>query len=296
VNYALGVDLGGSSIKTVAVTPEGQALARTTASFELGETLDWAEKVRALVQQTQREQGGPASFIGLSAPGLAATDGRSIAHMPGRLQGLEGFPWTRFLAAERPVPVLNDAHAALLGESWLGAAKGYRNVFMLTLGTGVGGAAMVDGRLLRGEIGRAGHLGHVCLDVNGPRDVCSMPGSLEVAIGNCTIIERSQGRFKTTHELVAAHLAGDGEATKVWLASVRALACAIGSLVNVLDPAAVIIGGGIARSGPALFEPLQWFLDEVEWRPGGQRVKLLPAILGEFAGGFGAACNALRQQ
>jgi glucokinase len=296
VDYAIGIDLGGSSIKTVAVTPEGQLLAKADESFEPDEKLSWAEKVRSELQRTQREQGGPASFIGLSAPGLAAADGRSIAYMPGRLQGLEGFQWARFLEAERPVPVLNDAHAALLGESWLGAAEGFRNVIMLTLGTGVGGAAIVDGRLLRGEIGRAGHLGHVCLDVNGPRDVCIMPGSLEVAIGNCTIEERSRGRFKTTHELVDAHLARDDEATEVWLASVRALACAIGSFINVLDPAAVIIGGGIARSGSALFEPLQGFLDEVEWRPGGHRVKLLPAMLGEFAGAFGAAFNALRQQ
>jgi glucokinase len=74
---------------------------------------------------------------------------------------------------------------------------------------------------------------------------------------------------------------------------VRALACAIASMVNVLDPEAVIIGGGIARSGAALFAPLRSFMNQVEWRPGGQRVKLLPARLDEFAGAFGAARNAL---
>jgi len=121
-----------------------------------------------------------------------------------------------------------------------------------------------------------------------------MPGSLEVAIGNWNIRERSGGRFETTHGLVAAYVAGDAEAARVWLESVRALACAIGSFANILDPEAVLIGGGIARSGAALFEPLQHFLDEVEWRPGGGRVKLLPAALGELAGAYGAAFNALR--
>jgi len=193
-----------------------------------------------------------------------------------------------------PVPVLNDAHAALIGESWLGAARSLENVFMLTLGTGVGGAAIVEGKLLRGHIGRGGHLGHISLDPNGSPDVTGMPGSLEDKIGNCTIESRTQGRFKTTHDLVAAYAAGDPDARNIWLKSIQDLACGIGSLINVLDPSTVVIGGGIARSGRDLFEPLQRALDEVEWRPGGQKVKVIPAELGEFAGAYGAACSALQ--
>ena len=153
---------------------------------------------------------------------------------------------------------------------------------------------MVDGRLLRGHIGRAGHLGHTSLDIDGPPDVCGTPGSLEVKIGNCTIAERSHGRFQTTHDLVAAHLAGDAEASQLWLRSVRALACAIASFANILDPEAVIVGGGIARSGEALFEPLRRMVAEVEWKSTGYQVKILPATLGEFAGAFGAAWHALK--
>jgi glucokinase len=294
---AIGIDLGGSCVKGLAVTPEGQELAKTIVGFDDDGQMDWAQKIHGLVGQLQSNLGNkaPAFGIGLSAPGLAAADGRSIAHMPGRLQGLEGLDWTKFLSGAKPVPVLNDAHAALLGEVWLGAAKGLRNVIMLTLGTGVGGAAIVDGQLLRGHMGRAGHLGHTCLDIDGPPDVTRTPGSLEVAIGNCTVAARSHGRFHATHDLVAAYNAGEIEATAVWLKSVRALACAIASFVNILDPQAVVIGGGIARSGAALFEPLQRFLDDVEWRPGAARVKILAALLGEFAGAFGAAWNALRQ-
>jgi glucokinase len=295
MDYAIGIDLGGSSVKAAAVTPEGVALCKAVVSFDLKEEMAWAREIRTLAQKLEQERARTPLCIGLSAPGLAAADGRSIACLPERLQGLEGLDWTTFLGAPRPVPVLNDAHAALLGEAWVGAARGFQNAIMLTLGTGVGGAALVDGRLLRGAIGRAGHLGHISLDPDGPADICRLPGSLELAIGNCSIMERSRGRFRTTHDLMKAHLAGDEEATAIWLKSVRALACAIASFVNILDPAAVVIGGGIARSGRALFEPLQRFLDDVEWRPLGRGVKLLPAALGEFAGAFGSAVTALRQ-
>ena len=295
MNYALGIDLGGSSIKAIAVTPAGELLSRHNIEFDPAKNMEWAEKIRALVQHLQLEGGCPAEGIGLSAPGLAASDGRSIVCMPERLQGLEGLDWTKFLGAAKTVPVLNDAHAALLGEAWVGAARGFQNVIMLTLGTGVGGAAMVDGRLLRGQIGRAGHLGHSSLDPDGPPDCAGTPGSLEVAIGNCTVQQRSGGRFQTTHELIAAHLKGDAEATAVWFKSVKALAAAVCSFINILDPEAVLIGGGIARAGNALFEPLRQFLEPIEWRPLGQRARILAAQLGEFAGAFGAAANGLRK-
>ena len=294
MSHALGIDLGGSSIKTVAVTPEGRTLAQRQVEFDPDADRDWAKKILTLVGEFKSEHGVPAAGIGVSAPGLAAQDARSIAVMPGRLIGLEGLDWTTFLDSPKPVPVLNDAHAALMGEAWLGAARGFRHVILLTLGTGVGGAIIADGKLLRGAFGKAGHLGHSCLDPRGPPDVCGMPGSLEVVIGNCTLASRTGGRFQTTHDLVAASSAGDTFAKEIWLGSVRALACAIGSFANILDPEAVIIGGGIARSGAALFDPLQRFLDEVEWRPGGGRAKLLPAALGELAGAYGAAFNALR--
>lgn len=285
----LGVDLGGSSVKAVVTAPDGEVRLRKNVDFDPDRPRDWARLVRDLVRELQRDAGATAAPIGLSAPGLAAADGAAIAYMPGRLQGLEGLNWTTLLDAPHPVRVLNDAHAALLGEVWQGAARGLKDVFMLTLGTGVGGAAMVDGRLLRGRLGRAGHLGHICLDRRGPADITGVPGSLELHVGNCTIRERSRGRFQSTHELIAAHQADDTEASRLWLDSIDALACGIASLINVLDPEAVVIGGGIARAGQTLFEPLQARLDAIEWRPGGQRVQLRPAELGEYAGAVGAA-------
>jgi glucokinase len=237
---------------------------------------------------------GANARIGISAPGLAASDERSIAHMPGRLRGLERLDWTEFLGRDRHVPVLNDGHASLLGEAWLGAARGLTDAVMLTLGTGVGGAIMADGRLLKGHIGRAGHFGHICLDLDGVPSIAGMPGALEVFCGNYNIEQRTGGRFATTHAMIEAYRSGDPEAERYWLRSIRALSCAIATLANIVDPEAVIIGGGIAQAGAALFDPLAAELAKVEWRPGGQAVKLIPAALGEWAGAIGAARNAIR--
>jgi glucokinase len=209
------------------------------------------------------------------------------------LPGLEGLDWENFLKVAHPVLVLNDAQAALLGEVWRGAARRSTNVLLLTLGTGVGGAAMVDGRLLRGHLGRAGHLGHISLNPAGPLDIVNTPGSLEDLIGDCTVRKRSGGRFGSTMALVAAARRGDAQARRVWLASVEALAAAIVSLINVLDPERVILGGGIAQAGAALLRPLKGFLNQFEWRPGGARVRFVTAKLAERAGAFGAAWNAI---
>lgn len=288
----IGLDLGGTSVKGVALEPSGQSLASHQIAFELERPGAFAEAVRSMAAELEARVGRPATDLGLSAPGLAARDGRSIAFMPGRFPGLAGLDWARFL--QRPtVPVLNDAQAALLGEVWQGAARGSRNVILLTLGTGVGGAALVDGRLLRGHSGKAGHLGHISLDPDGPLDITNTPGSLEDAIGNHNVASRTGGRFQSTHELIRAADGGDRFARQIWQRSVQALAAAIASFTNLLDPEVVIIGGGIARCGDTLFDPLRRWVRQFEWQVSGPGVRLEPAQLGELAGAYGAAWNAL---
>lgn len=290
---AFGIDLGGTHVKGLALTPEGRVLRQ--CRFDTGDTGDeaWQENVRRVVADLAGGGVGAPACIGLAAPGLPARDQRSIAVMPGRLRGLEGLVWQDFLASPTPVPVLNDANAALLGECWLGAAKGARNAVLVTLGTGVGGAVIMEGALLRGHLGRAGHLGHVSLDPWAAPDVTGTPGSLENAIGECTVVERSGGRFASTKELVEAHLCGDRVATEIWLRSVQALAAALASFVNLFDPEVIVIGGGIALAGPALFEPLEKKLREFEWQVCGFQTPLVAARLGELAGAYGAARYAL---
>ena len=294
MSYSLGVDLGGTNIKIVVVSNDGDVAEYLTCDTADAEG-SWAETIKHNLQQIHSRRGQSPCHIGLAAPGLAAKDGRSIAYMQGRLQGLQGFVWQDFLQSSSPVVVLNDAHAALLGEVWQGAAKGYRNVILLTLGTGVGGAVLIEGRLIKGEIGRAGHLGHVTVNSDGDPDIVNTPGSLEQMIGNYDVSERSAGRFNSTRKLVEAHLRGDREATRIWLRSIFHLAAAISSFINAFDPEIVIIGGGIAQAGPALFDPLREQLDQFEWRPMGHKVEVIPAALGEKAGAIGAAYHAIRE-
>jgi glucokinase len=289
-----GLDIGGTQIKAAAFDETGRQLA---SALTPGEALcgdDWRQSVREALTILEKETGGRIERAGLAAPGRAAKDERSICEMPGRLAGLVGLDWTDFLGRSHPVPVLNDAHAALLGEVWCGAARGLRDCFLLTLGTGVGGAILSDGKLITGHAGRAGHLGHISLDPCGAPDILRTPGSLEDAIGNHSIAQRSNGRWTMTRDLLAAMQSGDAEAAAVWQKSIRALAAGIASLINVLDPAAIILGGGIMAAGNQLLEPLNAALDEMEWLLDGRRVPLLPAQLGDMAGACGAASRALQ--
>ncbi len=173
------------------------------------------------------------------------------------MEGLEGFDWGRFLERADGVTVTNDANAALLGEVWQGAARGRRPTPCCSRwARASGGAVLADGRLLRGAIGRAGHLGHISLDPRGPVSILRTPGAIEELMGECSLGARTGGRFQTTRALLAAAEAGDAEAAEVWATSIRALACAIASCINVLDPEIVILGGGITEAGDRLWRPL----------------------------------------
>lgn len=291
----IGIDIGGSNIKGALFdVAGGECLDRKSTLTRDGERLNdviaWAAGTLELVSQFEQEAGTASLPVGIAAPGLAAADGSRIDFMPGRMQGLAGFDWPAFL--RREVRVLNDAHAALLGEVWQGAAKGLRDVVMLTIGTGVGGAVVSDGKLLRGHQGRAGHLGHISLNPLGAPDITGIPGSLEDAIGNATMSIRTDGRFKTTRELMDAVSGGDAFAEKIWNDSIRGLAAGIASLINCFDPECLVLGGGIAAGArDLLLHPLEKWLEQFEWRPGGHRVRLVLAALGGWAGAHGAAWN-----
>ncbi|MEX2093645.1 MAG: ROK family protein [Pirellulales bacterium] len=278
----LGIDVGGTRIKAVVVRPDGEVVEE-----RIEPSVDRVEALLDAIASLIAELAPIGASIGVSAPGIAAGDNRSIAWMRGRMEAVEGLDWHERL--NRNIWVLNDAHAATLGEGWIGAARGASNAIVLTLGTGVGGGVILSGELFQGATGRAGHLGHITLDMDGPPDIVGMPGSLEDCIGNHNLQQRSGGRFRDTVELVRAAAAGDVAAAECWQRSIRGLAVGIATLVNAFDPEIVVLGGGIAESGRLLFEPLREYLDEVEWRPTGEPVCVVAAKLGELAGAIGAA-------
>lgn len=291
---AIGIDLGGTRIKAVAIDPDGNILYENYQPTNDGDDKVWKNAVANAVKELQTKLNVDKLTIGLSAPGLPNDSNTAIACMPGRMQGLENFSWSGFL--HQPTYVLNDAVAAMMGEAKFGAAKNRKNVAMLTLGTGVGGAILIDGKPHQGLFNKAGHIGHMVINDEGDCDVTGMPGSLEECIGNYTIEKRSKGKFTSTHQMLEAYRGGDAFAKEIWLKSVRQLAAGIASVANILSPEVIVLGGGITQAGDILFEPLNRYMDEFEWRPTGTGVEIVKAVYGDLAGAIGAACFAISKQ
>lgn len=291
----IGIDLGGTKIKGCLINRAGEIQKQLeTETCDTGDAA-WINGVEDLIASLQ-DQAPLIKGVALSAPGIASEDGRSIAVMPDRMQGLVGLDWTTQLGRAHQVHVLNDAHAFTLGEAWLGAARDCDHAVVLTLGTGVGGGVICNGELLLGAQRRAGHLGHISLDPEGLLDCTRLPGSLEDAFGELTLPQRSAGRFNTTVELLAAMQNNDAEAAPIWATSVRALAAAIASFINLFDPQVVVLGGGIAAAGDQLLIPLNARLDEIEWRFDESHVPIVLAELGRWAGAVGAVQYAIKQE
>lgn len=286
---AIGIDLGGTRIKGVLIAADsGEVLKTQVIDTNAADDVDWKARVRDMETELREYARGTIVGVGLAAPGLVDRDSRSIAYMPGRMSALEGFDWTGYLG--KPVYVINDAQAALVAEVQFGCAKVLDNVVMLTLGTGVGGALWLNGNLIRGNLGRAGHIGHISLQANSwELDITQIPGSLEDAIGNLSVARRSYNRYRDTAELVRGFEAGEPVATLVWLESVRSLAVAIASLINTFSPELVVLGGGIAQADKALFDVLQRYLEVFEWKPGGYSTPLKKAEFRDWSGAIGAA-------
>lgn len=288
--YSIGIDIGKTNIKLVALDRAGKVVGREEIPTPSDARV--VDDVRAMAKRYRDNVDNASVCLGLSAPGLASLDRRMIADLPGGQPAIEGIDWTEALGWPTMVPILNDANAALYAEARMGAAADHRHVFLLTLGTGVGGAVMIDGNLLHGRTGKAGHLGHISIHPDWTKSILGMPGSLEYAFGDWSINERTDGRFDSTKALVDAHLKGDDEATRFWQEAIKNLARGIASLTNVLDPEIIVIGGGITRAGDALFKPLRDDVAKLEWCPTDGHVPIVPAQLGTDAGAIGAACYA----
>lgn len=290
----IGIDLGGTRIKAVAIDEAGNILHQMYTPTNDSEGEGWKLAVANTVKELQQKLGTTEICVGISAPGLPNKENTAIAFMPGRLQGLENFVWSNYLNCS--AYVLNDAVAALVAEATTGAAKNSVNAVMVTLGTGVGGALLINKKPFQGSFNKAGHIGHIVVDSTGEPDVTGMPGSLEDCIGNCTIEKRSKGRFTATRDLIDAYIHNDAFAKEVWLTSIKKLAIGLASVSNLISPDTIIVGGGIAEANENLFIPLNKWFDEFEWQPGGIRPVIVKAYHKDLAGAIGAACYVMQKE
>ncbi|MGF1517873.1 MAG: ROK family protein [Nodosilinea sp.] len=288
----IGVDLGGSAIKLGRFTQSGECLKDLTVPTPQPSTPDAViEAMAAAIAALDPDR--EAVAIGVGTPGPADAAGR-IARVAINLAGWHDVPIADRLEAQtgRPVTVANDANCAGLGEAWLGAGRAYNDLIVLTLGTGVGGAIVLDGRLFVGRQGTAGELGLITLNPEGPPCNSGNQGSLEQ---HCSVQAIVRETGLTPAALYNKAQGGDGEAITFWQTYGRWLGAGIASLVYVLTPEAVIVGGGISAAAD-LFLPTA--LAELETRvlPSSREgMQVLVAELGNQAGIAGAARLAMQR-
>lgn len=292
MKIAIGIDLGGTNVKGIIVNETGEVLKQHYVATHDDAEGTWRENVLEMVHYLRNYWQEPIDIIGMSSPGLPNATNTCISFLPNRLAGLENFDWSAYFGQK--TYILNDAHAALMAEVRFGAAKGYENVILLTLGTGVGGGLLLNGQLYQGLSQMAGHLGHLSLNATDDEvSIVGTPGSLEYAIGNYSIAKRSKNKFESTWELVEAYRKGDAWATLVWLQSIQKLSVGLSSLINVFSPELIVLAGGITFADDALFTPLKQYMALYEWRPGGKQTSIVQAQFGDMAGAIGAAGFAL---
>lgn len=282
----LGIDLGGTAIKLGRFNREGvclQSLSVATPQPATPEAV-LAVMVEAIAQLDPAQE---SVAIGVGTPGPADAAGR-IARVAINLDNWYEVPLADWLEAKTGCPTIlaNDANCAGLGEAWLGAGRQFRNLILLTLGTGVGGAVILDGKLFVGHQGSAGELGLITLNPDGPPCNSGNQGSLEqylsvVAIRRRTGLEPAQ--------LGTLAQAGDPDALTFWQSYGRDLGAGLASLIYILTPEAVVIGGGVSASAKFFFPAVEAEITRRVLSSSRVGLQLLPAQLGNQAGTVGAA-------
>ncbi len=282
----IGVDLGGTAIKLGRFLVDGTCTE--SISLPTPQPPEPQAVIKAIADAVQQlNQDGNCLAIGFGTPGPTDTK-RRIAKKSINLPGWDAVPVADWLEAQTRLRTIleNDANCAGIGEAWLGAGRKFRHWILLTLGTGVGGAIFIDGQLFTGRCGAAGELGLITIDADGYPCRSGNNGSLEqhLSIG---AIRRATG--KEPAELGKLAQTGDRAALEFWHDYGKTLGAGLASLIYVLTPEAIIIGGGISASAE-FFLPSA--LTEIEKRvvsPSRPNLQLLTAELGNRAGMLGAA-------
>lgn len=303
----LGIDIGGTQIKAGMVDELGAILASRTVETPVdleGFVPSLHDAIRWLLEATTLPAG-----VGVGCKGIINPDSTLVEVLPGALHYLEGLRLSDLVGLPIDVPVFadNDARVALAGEMVWGAAKGYENVIMLTLGAGVGGAVIANGQLLRGHNGMAGYLGHLTLDPNGLPCSCGNRGCLETVFSaramegeawsavhrgcpsTLTRLFREQPQLATCRTIFQAASEGDELSQFIVGKAIHNLAAAIAGLLHVFDPQVVILGGHVVDAGAELLTPLR---DEVWARSRnllGREVPILEQQVSDKSGIVGAA-------
>ncbi len=305
----IGVDLGGTNTRAAVVDHDGQVLAEAR-EHSPGTWPELTKVVAGSIQQL-RDDHSDVAAVGVGAAGMVDRDG--VVHYAPNLRLLIGAPLRAALAdtVDLPLIVDNDANVAAWGEACHGAARRVRDALVITLGTGVGGGIIANGRVYRGAHGFAAEVGHWQFDPNGPMCACGERGHWEAfasgtRLGRLAreraasgvaphVLERAGGRVE---DITGVHVsesatAGEPDGHAILVEYAHFVALGFAGLVNILDPELIVVSGGLVKLGDVLLEPLRAgfrsHLEGAQYRP---EVPIVAAALGDRAGVIGAAALA----
>lgn len=299
----IGIDFGGTSVKLAVVS--GETILTDISRIP---TQDFANpdeligRIAEVIEEVRREHPGVAA-VGVGVPG-AVNFATGMTYNLTNVNGWSAVPLRDILAAKTGLPCVieNDANCMAYAEWSFGAARGCTNAVCVTLGTGVGGGLILNGDLYRGSSYAAGEIGQMSIDLDGVPGPYGNTGALERYIGNRQIVEMAEGRYREAGVPVPADLSpellatlarsGDPVAAAVWFGVARALGFCLMSVVYLLNPEAIVIGGGVSEAGDLLFDPLREVLKNSLTGECFEHLQLVPAKFGNTAGILGSSAMA----
>jgi glucokinase len=313
--YVIGLDMGGTNIRCAAVSPSGRVLMLRRAPSKAGESAptvasNIAAQIRALEEAARRRGLGAPRAIGVAVPGPLDVY-RGIVMAAPHVKAWRGFALRARLEAElkRPVVVENDANAWALGEFWRGAARGHRDVVMLTLGTGIGGGLIVGGKIVHGRSGMAAELGHITVEPDGMPCDCGSRGCVEAYASSSGMRALIARRLGPRRKIPAHYLDAEGNfsvramtklarlhdplALETFTVAGRYLGIAIASLLNIFNPDLVVIGGGVSGALPYMRTAMNAEVRTRAFTAIARQARIVRAALGPIGGVVGASYAAI---
>jgi len=306
--YVVGVDVGATHILALLTDLQAQPVVRLEGPFEVEEGPETGlEHIVELIEQALEKAGVGMERVvgvGVGVPGpLDFGTGKTI--FPPIMPGWHDIPLRERLQKRlgKPVHLDNDANLGAIAEYWWGAGRGAHNVAFVKVGTGIGCGLILEGHIYRGEIGSAGEIGHAVIDEDGPPCRCGSTGCLEAMASAPAIVQAfreastraDQPSAMTITDLIAAARDGDTTARRIFALAGRRIGTALTSLVNILNPGIIVIGGGVARAGAFFMEPLRETVRRCALPVAASSTRVVESKLGPEAVAIGAVTAILQE-
>jgi len=304
----IGVDLGGTNIKAAAVSLDGEVRyhTRLTTEADKGPEVVADRIAQAALDCLENVKDGKKNVlgVGIGSPGPLNLREGIVIFAP-NLKGWKNVPLRAMIEKRTGVPCTleNDANAAGAAEQWVGAGKGASSLVLFTLGTGIGGGIVIDGKVLHGYTDIAAEIGHMSLNPDGPKCGCGMKGCLEAYASATAMVRRMREAIAagkksvlaakldtlTAKDICDAALKGDEAATENMEMTGFYLGMGIANIMHIINPEVVVMSGGVTAAGDLLMDPIQRTVRERAFEAARKGVKICWTALGDDAGAIGAA-------